>query len=616
MVLTKTSKMRSSFGFGAPAIAHTLLARLRGDPRCQIRRLGPYRKASRYLSNRSIRHGILLVVAYLFAHALAEKLPVTGDESRYIYYAVSLLHTGRFTSRWYFGLPWPTFGPEPPWNPPFISAVASPFIALFGLDAPRILAALATAIGVFSLHRLLTTRFSLFTSDAVSILAAFGIPLFAYGQIFLTEGFAFSVLSVAWLMSRHTPTVKRLVYCTILISILPFIHIRSALAGVVIGLLLVLHVFQSTKTSRQLRNGVFLVGAIALLMFAAFAVYQFLIYGGLFGGFGARPSDLSNELPDRLAQIPMQFLYTRHGLLVYTPMFILGLSGLLAALIARKARGDWEGALLFVAAIAPLMWSGAGECPAGRFFVLSVPSLAFGIAYWLEYARRGPWKWFLVFTLGGLQVVTAISSLLRPMWFLANRSGPMPYDQLYRISGIFNFGYLFSVGMVNHRVQVWLFYAAMVMALAGALGCMRNRKISRWSLIVGVVFVIAFLDLSRMHDAPAHLIHIDANGPTTSVTIPHVRNIAQLRIAGLYIVGDGLGSTHPLQVESDHGEMKTVYMLPIVPIFPLFKDCGIRLQYPTKFFHSANPFAAMVSDSLLLRSFKTIETHLAHLTCN
>jgi hypothetical protein len=209
------------------------------------------------------------------------------------------------------------------------------------------------------------------------------------------------------------------------LSALPWLHLKVAFVSVALG------GFALARLRSRPRRAFFLT---ALLMAAAYLGYSWSVFGRLspLARYGSHvPTPMAGMTPGRtLVGI---FLDGGFGLLVYAPVFVLGLAGLPRLLGRGKDRWAWG--LATVAVLVPVLgWKNWwGFSPPARFLVPLVPVLAVAMA-----ARRsdgppvGLARWRGPLLVSGLGLALLMSAEPRQMRMINNRDGPIAVFELLK----------------------------------------------------------------------------------------------------------------------------------------------------------------------------------------
>lgn len=470
----------------------------------------------------------------LFALLLAmRRQAMTGDEQRYILYAASLLRHGGFTmpvADWSVlhalanrvGVDDLPRGGEGAvlMHPVVMSVLLSPLAALFPIDGPRLVSLLAGLGGLLALHRLCRASAGRIPALLATAVAGFSIPLLPYLHLFYMEAFVFALVAFGWWrVQRAGESASGDLLTALVLIAIPFVHLRgSVVAAALYGLLL-----WPSLIRRDLGRLALLVlpGVIGLGLLIGL---NLAVHGAVTGPVNtARP-----PLPWAWTEVlPMQLFNVRHGLLAYAPVWVLGMAGLVAGAILGNTLAR-QGLLLAVVAALTGVGVNPGECWPARFWVLAVPMLAVGLAFWISRERG----WVMRIPGAVLVALTLANSAMffaDPNAFLDNRQTTVTYQLLFDRGLPLHFGLLLPVE-IDHPAQVATVRAFLVGfgALLGFAVLAALRPGWRWALPM-VVVLAAGLELARVSAVPATA-HLKRQGDgVVEVTLATPRSLSALQ---------------------------------------------------------------------------------------
>ena len=218
-------------------------------------------------------------------------------------------------------------------------------------------------------------------ADGVAWVMALSPPLVHYAGLLFTEIPAALVVAVGLRHGRATTSVRTALATGAALAFLPWLNVRYAILTVA----LLAFALSARPGARLAAAWV----APSLASAAALALYHWQLYGFFDPRrvYGRRPEFSLGGIPTGL---PGLLFDQEFGLLVYAPVFVLAVPGLLA-LWRRSRRLAVITAVLAVAVMAVAgawpMWRG-GFNPPARFLVPIVPALALAVAARL----RGGWS--------------------------------------------------------------------------------------------------------------------------------------------------------------------------------------------------------------------------------
>ncbi len=446
----------------------------------------------------------------LCGEGYATRLRVTGDEPHYLVMAQSLWREGdldlrdnyaRGDTREYtpaalrphYGAPRADGRPFPA-HSPGLPALLAPVYAVGGRRACVLLLAALAALAAVEAARLAR---ALAGSDAAAGAAwalALGPPLAFFGFHVYTEGPSALALCAALrlLLASRGGGPGRAVASALLLSTLPWLHVKLGLVAAVVGGVALVRLEGRARTAFV---------ATALLMAAAFGLHYQRVFGSPtpLAIYGGTPQDVASE-PLRAL---LGLLFDRSfGLLPFAPAFVVALAGLLPSRLARPSRDVVFVAAAGLAVLLPAlfwrMWWG-GQCPPARFLVPLVPLLAAAGGLRVE-AGAGVARWFAPLLVTGHVLlgflVLRVSDLLlvargaRPTRLWEALSGPIDVQR-----------YLPS--MVAAEAADWAIAAAWTLALvvllaldvAARRGSVRSERCFGPVLAIGLALALTvFVD--------------------------------------------------------------------------------------------------------------------------
>ena len=453
------------------------------------------------------------MLALLLVVVFGNRLFLTGDEQRYFLYAISFIRHGTLTMKladWNHVMLHVTHGRAASlpaggggvvvMNAVYLPVILSPLAGLFSLMGLRMATLIAGLAGLALLHRLLRRVAGPTASLAALFVVAFSMPLLPYLHLFYMETFLFALVCWAWerLQTTGRGLTGDLLTAAVLILI-PIVHMRGS---VVAALLFAGLLVQVLGRRLWLRAGLLLV--VAAVSGIGFAGLNLAIYGSVTGPVNtARP-----PMPwDWFPVLSMQLFNVHHGLFAYAPIWIVGYAGLISGVLRLdRSRSDpacrvlRQALVLAFAAAVTGVGVNPGECWPARFWVLSTPMLAVGLAYWL-HRLRGVLPTLCVAGLLGITAVNTMLFVRKPNEFIYDRQSSTTYTALFDRFGHVDANLVLPVetgSAADVAAARDLTVAAMTMILLLAFS-LRAHMAAAPALLL----LLAALDLARAHRLPA-----------------------------------------------------------------------------------------------------------------
>eukprot|EP01037_Dinobryon_pediforme_P010802 gene10803-10880_t len=447
-----------------------------------------------------------LTLAIAIVHLTGRPLALTGDEPRYVMYAVSMLRYGRFAmtlAEWqplYLAATGSVAADLPVggnniilMHGVYLPALFAPVGALFGLGGLRFATMLAGIAGLWFLLRICRRVAGPGAALLATAVAGLSVPLLPYLHLFYMETFLFALVAFTWNRLQAVPRGLGFDLVTgLLILFVPFVHMRGAVVAAALFVMLLLDMWRVGRRQRAAGFVAMAGGALVLLI-----AMNLWIYGVVTGPVNtARP-----PLPwEWFSVVSMQLFNVRHGLIAFAPVWLLGYAGLIMGSL-RGQRISQQGLILAVLAGLTGMGVNPGECWPARFWVLSIPMLALGLCVTWAQSR----SWLMRGVAVALIAMTMVNTWLFinvPNMLVENRQTTATYQRAYDKIGGFHPGLMLPVELDDEADTG----AARDMALGSALfvlcvcAGMRRR---RWvAAVPAALLVLMALDLTRVGVVP------------------------------------------------------------------------------------------------------------------
>ena len=447
---------------------------------------------------------------------------LTGDEPRYLLYAVSIIRHGVLVMpvpeweqlvraagmRTLHGLPVGGEG-RVVMNSVYLPALLAPVAGLFSLAGLRLCSLAAGMAGLFVLVRLCSRAGGWVPALAATGLAAVSLPMLPYLHLIYMESFLFALVCWGWhRLQRPVRGVGGDLLTTAILILVPFVHMRGSGVAACLFTTLVWRLRVRGLVRRAV--GLLLLALAAAILFVALNLH---IYGAVTGPVNTARPPLP---PSWFPVLATQLFNVHHGLFAYAPLWALGYAGLWAG--ARSGPPVLRQALV-LAAVAALSGVGAnpGECWPARFWVLSLPMLATGLCFWLSRTRGvAAWACFAI-----LLLPTLLNSALfvtQPNLFLENRQNSLTWDALHWRLGFADPGLFLPVESAAHPVSA---LADRLAAAAGLFvvfaGLATRRRV--WGVPALLVLLVA-VDLCRVARLPQDAAAVAMTNGRLHVAVP------------------------------------------------------------------------------------------------
>lgn len=447
---------------------------------------------------------------------------LTGDEQRYLLYAVSVIRHGRFVmaagewNRLAFqaaralpqGLPRGGAG-SVLMNGVYLPALLSPIAGLFSLAGLRCASLAAGLAGLAFLLRLARRVAGSQAALAVVGLTALSIPLLPYLHLFYMESFLFALVCWGWdRLQRGGRGAAGDLLTAAILMLIPFVHMRGSVVAACLFAALLEQLRRRGLRRRALLLLLLGLGAASLLV-----TLNLAIYGAITGPVNsARP-----PAPWQwFAVLSMQLFNVHHGLFAYAPVWALGYAGLWAGLRTGSPPVVRQALVLGIAAALTGVGSNPGECWPARFWVLSMPMLTVGLCFWISRVR-GLAALACLAILASATLLNSVLFAAQPNLFLENRQSSMTYDALHWRFGGLDPGPFLPVETGEAADIARARDLALAAGLFVALSALAVRRPA--VAVPALLILLAALDLSRIDRLPASAAAVSMSGNRLHVVL-------------------------------------------------------------------------------------------------
>ena len=472
--------------------------------------------------------GCLLVAFFLYQLVL-KKSCYMGDEIRYGYYATSLFYTHTFQmpadlwSRYTAQAGCPSTETWPVVHSVVSSAIMAPFAGVSPLRGTRWFMFAISCVGLLGIYRLIARTYSFRAAIWVVGCVAFSIPFVGYAKTLYPEIFLLTLAVWSWLLLRSRPfTMVHSAVGLVLAVGLPFFHVRGLFLAAPLLAMYALYAWRDAHRRRQLiLGGLILIPAVWL-----FSLYEMRLFGSALGSATYLVTPSPGMFMDRFA---IGLFDLRHGLLVYTPIWILAFVGLISGSFKRQAL-TIEALVFFACYSVGSVWSNASESMPARYWVATIPMLAVGLATWL-HTPKSTSAWTVAPV---LLIITLLNSALfvyDSWWFLENRTFSVTYNELFERLHHFHlgaflpwdgFGYAVPHMEVTTALALRLLLLLAALVACSWLACARHHRV--WRRIGGlaslaiVLAVIGRTGIALIPSGEYQITTVQGQEPT-SVTV-------------------------------------------------------------------------------------------------
>ncbi len=253
----------------------------------------------------------------------------------------------------------------------------------------------------------------------VVAVVALSLPFMAYVRLIYPKILLLLIVACALLALK-----RGRVYATvILIALLPFVHGRAIFVS---PTFLAITLFGTGDPAIGARRRWYLV-TLYFATLCLVASLQLKFFGSILGGAASRFEPSLSQLPERVG---MQLFDVRHGLIAYSPIYLVGFAGLIVGTLRRNAESR-NCLILLITFVSTFVWGTASESWTARYWVGALPLLAVGISYWLQSSRSAS-SYAVLLPLLAVTAANTYLFIVQPAWFLENRDASLTYAILFR----------------------------------------------------------------------------------------------------------------------------------------------------------------------------------------
>jgi hypothetical protein len=305
-----------------------------------------------------------------------------------------------------------------PTHSPGLSLLLAPAYALGGRKGCVVLLSLLASVLGLLVHRLARRAGADESGALLAWAAAVGPPVFFYSHFLYTEVACAVVIALALLLLLGAPGPLGASVAAVLLAALPWMHVKMGLVPVALGAFALVRQRGRTRLA---------FAAAAVAMAAVYFGYYLSVFGHVspLARYGSRvPTPMARMTPGRT--LLGVFLDGGFGLLVYAPVFVVGLAGL--ARLGRRPAERWAYGLVALAVMVPVLaWKNWwGFSPPARFLVPLVPVLAVAAAVRVsDLPTHGLARWRGALLLAGYGLAFLMSAEPRAMWMVHTRDGDL-----------------------------------------------------------------------------------------------------------------------------------------------------------------------------------------------
>lgn len=430
------------------------------------------------------------------AFRISERLVYSGDEPRYLLYALSFKIEGRAimsesAHKKLRNQNMPGFeiaahrlrdiqsDPDIPMHSIVMPLLLSPFVTSLSLAQIRLISLLTGLVGLYFLAQLLIAQ-KLRIAPALGCLipAAVFLPMFPYYFLALPEAGLFLLVCVAFwnLLGTEPERLRDFAPCIVCSCLAPFVHLRGLPLSVAIAIPLV------WKLGWRRNHGpswitVIRIAAIYIAAAVAVALYNYLLYGSILGSVTSGRPTFSWE------GLAASLLNPHFGLLPYAPIFLLSIIGLIEGLWQRR---EWSfpAGVFLVTMVAMTLSENPGESYPARFWVQGIPVLAICLIGFFQGRMPRLGKAILYALLGIVSLANTVMFVVNPNLHLAARSGPVPYEHLFELLPWIHLGFWLGLFKDPDYIFRAAGYCSIWVAISAGASIYRSRILTGAAVIL------------------------------------------------------------------------------------------------------------------------------------
>jgi hypothetical protein len=275
-----------------------------------------------------------------------------------------------------------------------LHGIGGPFLwlipfALVGRIGAVFFIALISVLMVINIYKLLIAmKIRQGYAFMVSLAFAVGSPIYVYSHLTFIEPIAaLCCIYVLRVLCQERLSKWDLIGSSTALGLLPWIHIRFAHIELLLFLFLLFRLYKENRF-KNIANYVCYIVPVALL-FVLYEVYNVLVWGSLNPAAHEFNANMVPFTYSPFVGLLGIFFDQEFGLFTNFPIFIFALPGILLTLKRQWLSFNVLLLLLFVPYLLMfasfITWAG-GWCPPARYIMVLTPTLAFYMAYALQWA--------------------------------------------------------------------------------------------------------------------------------------------------------------------------------------------------------------------------------------